>query len=279
MRKHFMLAGVVGATLSLFSCSKDMKTDQLRLENSAALTTAAAGSDELDAILKDLSPDTYLLSFDNLPVNNYITKAVYGNLSDEFQFCDPRYPSPVPSLYRLGYKTIPIKKIWIKTCPTMIPFKDIAARVAELLQKVDKRTFADLAVTEFAANQQILATKSFLTAANNLQPDAIDRVLYGKDLSKFRLTIPQSAALPAMTRGFYGTGDITQVAGSGARTTLTRYVGVSWKDVLAKKYPNLIGCFDPIVLRDIRASLINLDRKYAGLNLDEVAGGAILGIQ
>jgi len=272
-----MLAGVVGATLSLFSCSKDMKNDQPRLQSTTAVNARAAGSDELDAILKDLAPETYLLTFENLPVNQYITKAAYGSLSDEFQFGDPRFPSPVPSLYRLGYKTVPFKKIWIKTCPTMIPFKDIAARVAELLQKVDKRTFADLAVAEIGANQQLLATKSFLTAASNLQPDAFDRVLYGKDLSKFRLTINEASKLPAATRGFYGTGDITQVAGSGARTTLSKYVGVTWKDILSKKYPNLIGCFDPILLRDIRASLINLDRKYAGLNLEEVAGGATLG--
>jgi hypothetical protein len=279
MRKHFMLAGVVGiAALSLFSCTKDQKTADQSLPLSQPQTGAAArtaGSDELDAILKDLSPDTYLLSFDGLPANNYITKSVYGTLSDETLFGGPRYPSPIPALYKIGYTSIPINKIWVKTCPTMIPFTDIAARAAELIKKVDSKTFADLAVTEVGANQQLLATKTFLTAASRLQPDAVDKVLAGLDLGKFRLTLPAGTTLPAFTRGFYGIGDITLVPDAGARTTA--YVGLKWKDILSKRFPNLIGCFDEPILKEIREKFITLDKGFAKMTIEEVAGGAILG--
>jgi hypothetical protein len=278
MRKHFLSAGVVGiAALSLFSCAKEQKTAPQPL--SQTQTTNAAGrtasTDELDAILKDLTPETYLLSFDGLPANNYITKSVYGTLSDETQFGGPRYPNPIPALYKLGYTTIPFKKIWIKTCPTMIPFTDIASRAAELIRKADSKTFADLSVIEVGANQQLLATKSFLTSASRLQPDAIDKYLSGFDLTKFRLTLPAGTTLPAFTRGFYGIGDITQVPGANAR--ITNYVGLRWQDILIKRFPNLIGCFDPLVLKDIRANFSRLDKSFAKMTIEEVGGGAVIG--
>ncbi|SFD20892.1 hypothetical protein SAMN05518672_1011054 [Chitinophaga sp. CF118] len=278
MRNHLMLMGVAGiAALSLFSCSKDLKTDdQLLLQSGTAITKAAAGSDELDAILKDLPPETYLLGFDGLPINNYITKSIYGTLSDETQFGGPRYPSPIPALYKLGYTTIPFKKIWIKTCPTMIPYTDIAGRVRELLKKVDSKSFADLAVTEIGDKQQLLATKTFLTAASRLQPDAIDKGLSGLSLGKFRLSLPANNKLPYFTRGFYGIGDITAIPNAGARTTA--YIGLRWEDILRKRFPNLIGCFDPEILKDIRSKFIVIDKGvFTGLNVEEVAGGAIVG--
>jgi hypothetical protein len=281
MRKHFMLAGVAGiAALSLFSCTKDKNTpDQSLLPQSSNTAGArAAGTDELDAILKDLSPETYLLSFDGLPANNYITKARYGTFSDE-EFCGtPPYPNPFPELYKIGYTSgIPFKKIWIKTCPTMIPFKDIAARAALLMQKADSKTFADLAITEIGPNQQLLATKSFLTAASRLQPDAVDKALAGQNLKGFRLTLPAGTKLPAFTRGFYGIGNIDQIPDAGGARVISKYVGLKWKDILGKRFPNLIGCFDPIIMKDIRAQLTRIDKNFATLNIEEVANGAILG--
>lgn len=273
-----MLAGVAGiAALSLFSCSKDQKADQPLLPQSSNTTGArTAGTDELDAILKDLAPETYLLTFEGLPANNYITKAAYGTLSDE-EFCGtPPRPNPFPELYKIGYTSgIPFKKIWIKTCPTMIPFKDIASRAAALMQKVDSKTFADLAITEIGPNQQLLATKSFLTAASRLQPDAMDKALSGLDLKKFRLTLPQGTKLPGFTRGFYGIGDITQMPDAGARLPI--YAGLTWKDILSKRFPNIIGCFDEKILIDIRANFSRIDKNYANMNIEEVAGGAVLG--
>jgi hypothetical protein len=279
MRKHFFSAGVVGiAALSLFSCTKDQATADRPVAQTSTTTEAGArtaGTDELDAILKDLSPDTYLLSFSGLPANNYITKSVYGTLSDETQFGGPRYPSPVPALYKIGYTTIPINKIWIKTCPTMIPLTDIAARAAALIQKADPKTFADLAVTEIGASQQLLATKSFLTSASRLQPDVMDKYLASFDLTKFRLSLPAGATYPGFTRGFYGTGDITKVADTGARTTI--YVGLRWQDILRKRFPNMIGCFDPLILKDIRANFSRIDQGFAKMTIEEVAGGAVVG--
>lgn len=278
MRKHFTLAGVAGiVALSLFSCSKDQNTADQPLVPQSGNTAGArlAGSDELDVILKDLSPETYLLTFEGLPANNYITRSVYGTSTDESLSGGPRSFCPVPELNRIGYTTIPFDKIWIKTCPTMIPFKDIATRAADLMKKVDSKTFADLAVTEIGTNQQLLATKTFLTAASRLQPDVLDKALLGKDLKGFRLMLPKGTALPVFTRGFYGIGDINQVPDAGAR--LTAYVGLRWRDILGKRFPNLIGCFDPILLKDIRAQLTRIDKSFTTLNIEEVAGGAVLG--
>lgn len=275
-----MLAGVAGiAALSLFSCSKDQKADQpLSPQSSNAAGARTAGTDELDAILKDLSPETYLLTFDGLPANNYITKTRYGTFSDE-EFCGtPPYPFPIPGLAGIGYKTgTPFNKIWIRVCPIFIPFKDVAARVAAIMQKADPKAFADLTVTEIGTNQHLLATKSFLTAASRLQPDAVDKALAGQNLKGFRLTLPAGTKLPAFTRGFYGIGNIDQIPDAGGARIISNYVGLKWKDILGKRFPNLIGCFDPLIMKDIRAQLTRVDKSFATLNIEEVANGAILG--
>lgn len=275
--KRNLLAGVAGlAALTLFSCQKDQAP--LRPASEIAATRIAA-TDEMDAILKDLSPDTYLLTFEGLPANNYITKTSYGSLSDETLFGDGRSPLPFPYLERIGYNKAPFKKIWIKTCPTMIPYLDIAKRAAELIQKVDSRTYAGLTVTELGAKQQVLTTKAFLSGASRLQPDVVDTKVIGKSsLEKFRLSIPQGTALPYFTRGFYGLGDITQIPNGGATTRLTIYTSLKWEDILRRKFPNMIGCFDPLILREIRANFVSLDKNFEKLNLEEVAGGAVLGI-
>ncbi|MVT09632.1 hypothetical protein [Chitinophaga tropicalis] len=277
MRKHLLLAGVAGmAALALFSCRKEQQTAPQTTETST-VAGAREGGDELDAILQDLAPETYLLAFDGLPANNYITKPLYGALSEEAQFGGSGYPFPFPYLGKLGYDRAPFRKIWIKTCPTMIPVFDIAKRAAELVQKADPRTFADLTIFEAGKEQQVLATKSFLTAAANLQPDVIDnKVTAGLPLAKFRLTIPAGTSLPYFTRGFYGTGDITQVAGATGRLTI--YNGLKWEDILRRKYPNLIGCFDPEILKILRERFVRVSPQFEKLNMEEVAGGAIVGL-
>jgi hypothetical protein len=277
MRKHLLLAGVAGiATLALFSCSKEQQSAP---QSSAVSTTVAGGrttgTDEMDAILKDLAPETYLLAFDGLPANNYITKASYGSLSEETQYFGPGGRPPFPELAKIGYEKIPFRKIWIKTCPTMIPYLDIASRAAALAQKVDPKQLFDLGVYEVGRGQQLLATKSFLTAGARLLPDVIDQKVIGQtQLSQFRLSIP-TGAYPYFTRGFYGTADITQVPSAGARLTI--YNGLKWEDILKKKYPNLIGCFDPEIMKSLRDKLARFDSRFEKLGIEEVAGGVVIG--
>ncbi|QHS61086.1 hypothetical protein [Chitinophaga agri] len=276
MRKHLLLAGVTAmAALSLFSCKKEQQSAPLSSINST--TTAGgrtAGTDELDAILKDLSPDTYLLTWEGLPANNYITKATYGSLSDETQYFGPGGRPPFPELAKIGYEKIPFRKIWIKTCPTMIPYLDIAKRVGELAVKVDPKQLFDLGVYEVGRGQQLLATKTFLAAGARLPADVVDQKVIGaSSLAKFRLSVP-AGAYPYFTRGFYGTADITQFP-AGARVTL--YTGLKWEDILRKRFPNLIGCFDPQILRDIRSRFARLDARFEKLAIEEVAGGAVIG--
>lgn len=277
MRKHLLLAGVAGiATLALFSCRKEQQSAPQSSVNSTTEAGAKiAGTDQMDAILKDLAPETYLLAFDGLPANDYITKARYGSLSEETQYFGPGGRPPFPELAKIGYEKIPFRKIWIKTCPTMIPVLDIANRAAVIAQKADPRQLFDMGVHEVAKDQHLLATKSFLSAGAKLLPDVIDQKVIGQNtLSKFRLSIP-AGAYPYFTRGFYGTGDITQVSAAGARLTI--YNGLKWEDILRRRYPNLIGCFDPEILKDIRAKLSRIDTRFEKLGIEEVAGGAIIG--
>jgi hypothetical protein len=277
MRKHLLLAGVAGiAALSLFSCKKEQQAIAPSSNNSTTEAGARlAGTDELDAILKDLSPDTYLLAFDGLPANNYITRARYGNVSEETQYFGPGGRPPFPELAKIGYEKIPFRRIWIKTCPTMIPYLDIASRAAALAQKADPKQFFDLGVFEVAKGQQLLATKSFLAAGARLLPDVVDQKVIGQSsLGKFRLSIP-AGTLPYFTRGFYGTADITQVPSAGARLTI--YNGLKWEDILRRRFPNLIGCFDPEILKDIRSKFARLDTRFEKLAIEEVAGGAVIG--
>lgn len=273
----WILAGC--AALSLFSCQKDQTTPtgQSNLSaNTDNVNARAAGSDAMDAILKDLPQEAYLLSFDPLPQNPYVTRNSYGSLSDETLYPADKFASP--DLLKLGYKFIPIKKIWIRTCPTMIPLYDIANRAASLLQKADSKTFADITTLTVNDKQNILATKSFLQAASRLQPDAIDaKVTANAPLEKFRIALPDGSKLPYFTRGFYGIGDIDQ-ATPAARLADARLV-LTWKDLIRRKFPNMIGCFDIKYLKDIRANLISLDKRYAVLGIESVPGGAILGSQ
>jgi hypothetical protein len=276
MRKHLLFTGVAAiAALSLFSCKKDQQAAPQTIGSTTEPGGRLAGTDELDAILKDLSPDTYLLAFDGLPANAYITKARYGGLSDETQYFGPGGRPPFPELAKIGYEKVPFRKIWIKTCPTMIPYLDIASRAAALAQKADPKQFFDLGVYEISKGQQLLATKTFLTAGARLLPDVVDQKVIGSaPLSKFRLSVP-SGILPYFTRGFYGTADITQVSTAGAR--LTVYNGLKWEDILRRRFPNLIGCFDPEIMKDIRANFARLDVRFEKLNIEEVAGGVIVG--
>jgi hypothetical protein len=257
----------------MLSCQKDQTQpfDRANVLSPAPVAATATADDQLDAILKGLSPETYLLKFDGLAANPYITKSIYGNLSEEVQYAG----SPSPALQNIGYTKTPWKKIWIKTCPDMIPYTDIAARAAELMKKADSKTFFDV-TTVAIGRQNIIATQTFLKAAAAMQPDIVDNRVVGKlDLNKFRIALPAGTTFPYATRGFYGIGDITQaaptavsVAGTGTPT---------WESILRRKFPNMIGCFDPEILRVIRANFVTLDKRFAPMDVVEVPGGAMLG--
>lgn len=273
MRK-FIFFGTAGiAAMLMLSCQKDQTQpfDRTNTPAPSPVAANAAADDELDAILKGLSPDTYLLKFDGLAANPYITKSVYGSLSDEAQYAG----SPSPALQKIGYTKTPWKKIWIKTCPDMIPYIDIATRAAELMKKADSKTFFDV-TTVAVGKQHIIATKSFLGAAAAMQPDVIDNKVVGKlDLSKFRIALPAGTTFPYATRGFYGIGDITQAAPSAVRAAGTGEP--TWESILRRKFPNMIGCFDPEILRAIRANFVTLDKRFIPMDVIEVPGGAMLG--
>lgn len=271
-----MLFGTAGiAGLLMLACQKDQThpLDRSAVQTPGVVTaTTTATDDELDAILKGLSPETYLLTFSGMPANPYITKSSYGSLSEEKQYAG----SPSPALQKIGYTKTPWKKIWIKTCPDMIPYLDIANRAAELMKKADSKTFFDVTTVAVGTQQHVIATKTFLNAAAALQPDVIDnRVVGNLALSKFRIALPAGVSFPYATRGFYGIADITQAAGTGIRAAGTGTI--TWEDVLRRKFPNLIGCFDPQILRNIRANFVTLDKRFIPMEVVEVPGGAIMG--
>jgi len=273
MTRKFILSGTaVIAAMFMLSCQKDQTQpfDRASVLSPAPVAATATTDDELDAILRGISPETYLLKFDGLAANPYITKGVYGGLSEEVQYAG----SPSPALQKIGYTKTPWKKIWIKTCPDMIPYTDIAAKAAELMKKADSKTFFDV-TTVAVGRQNIIATQTFLKAAAAMQPDAIDSRVVGKlDLNKFRIALG-GTAFPYASRGFYGIGDITQAAPTAVRVAGTGTL--TWESILRRKFPNMIGCFDPEILRVIRANFVTLDKRFAPMDVVEVPGGAILG--
>jgi hypothetical protein len=274
MTKKFILSGTAGiAAMFMLSCQKDQTQpfNRANVLSPSPVAATATTDDELDAILKGLSPETYLLKFDGLPVNPYITRSIYGSLSEEVQYAG----SPSPALQKIGYTKTPWKKIWIKTCPDMIPYTDIAARAAELMKKADSKTFFDV-TTVAIGRQNIIATQTFLKAAAALQPDVVDSRVVGKlDLSKFRIALPAGTTFPYATRGFYGIGDITQAAPTAVSIAGTGTI--TWESILRRKFPNMIGCFDPEILKVIRENFVTLDKRFAPMDVAEVPGGAVLG--
>ncbi|HVI44655.1 MAG TPA: hypothetical protein VM802_07290 [Chitinophaga sp.] len=267
MNPKFLLGVCVGAFV-FCSCQKNLteKADLTTRPLDKNTAAAAASSDALDAILKDLPPSTYLLKFDNtLPVNPYITRKVYGTLSENTLV--PISKFGIRGLESIGYTLWPPRKIPFPTgpttCPDMLLRADIAQRVVDLLKNVNKNWY-DMTAVEVTQGQFVIGTAGYFKAASLTQPDVIDKNVIGQTaLKNFRLILPDATKYSGFQRRDYGSFDIASRSASGD----------TYENIIGRIYPNSIGCFYPL---DVSVLRYNLEKNYPGqfkFNVTQLPGG------
>jgi len=231
------------------------------LFSAAAFVTAAClftsckpKTERLDDIVKDLSADSYSLSFDKTYPDYGITKTSYGAESI-IAYADPEdVICGEPWRIRFPKSSVPIFKIpqiVQPTCPIMIPL-DIATRVEDVLTKADPVGFAGLKQLKLVDSKNVLlANEKFTGQFAALKPDMIDdSVLNGLDYNKFLLLEEPGNLSPGFTRNFYGTANIPDNA-----TKTNTITGANTNFVKIYR-PVLIGCLDPKILALIKERAI-----------------------
>jgi hypothetical protein len=139
----------VAAMLAFTSCKKDfIGGNDANNENNVALasrSTAITSFDRIDAIVKDLSLDSYSFSFSKAMPEAGVTKTAYG-ADNYLVYADPQdLICPEPIIFR--YKKIPIWKrpnFIQPTCPDMsIDIKKLT-QVQNVIAKADPAQYGSL---------------------------------------------------------------------------------------------------------------------------------------
>jgi hypothetical protein len=258
----------VAAMLTFSNCKKEQNVTPaegfVNSENTSNLTT-----DRIDAIMKDLSTDSYSLSFDRPILSAGITRTAYG-ADNYLVFADPQdliCPDPIKFRQRL----VPIWKIPVivqPTCPDMSIDIYKLEQVRELLVKAAPLKYGKLQEIKLSNGGGLLATGKFTNQYANLKTDKIDAIT--KDLSseKYLLFNAPGNFDGVFTRSFYGYADLNKIVFEPYRTNL--------KDILK---PTLKGCFDPLVLSIIRDRLQRIDPAlYKDLNVTTLPQDKSIGL-
>ena len=217
------------------------------------LTSCKAKTDRLDDIVKDLSADSYSLSFGKTYPDYGITKTSYGAES-VLAYADPQdVICPEPWRIRFPKSTVPVftfPKRVLPTCPTMIPL-DIANRVEGVLTKADPTEFAGLKQIKLIDSKNVLlANDQFTGQYTALKADMVDdSILNGLDYNKFLLLEEPVNLTQGFTRYFYGNASLNTDA---SVNTSSRSGKINFQIFR----PVLIGCFDPEILRLIREKFV-----------------------
>jgi len=263
MKTSLPLAFSAGLAIALLfsNCTKDNMNpgERITAENSSNATT---GEDRIDVIVKDLSADSYCLSFNKTYPESDITRRKYG--SDNYlAFADPQdliCPEPL----RLKYKFIPIWRrpnIVVPTCPDMTPDIYKLSEIQEVLIGADPKLYKTLRQVKFV-NQEggFLATNAFMKQFPVMQYDKIDDATSGLNLDKFLMLNDPANLGTAATRSFYGYADLNKIVLKPYKKSL--------KDIFK---PTLKGCYDPQTLKALKSKLQSIDQTYyASLTLTYV---------
>jgi len=269
-RITFALAATVVAAMLIFSnCKKGQDVIPVQgiasSESSSNLTTA----DRIDAIMKDLSTDSYSLSFDKPIRSAGITRTAYG-ADNYLVFADPQdliCPDPI----KFRQKLVPIWKMPIfvqPTCPDMSIDISRLERVRELLAKAAPVKYGKLQEIKLSNGGGLLASEKFTNQYVNLKTDKIDAIT--KDLSseKYLLFNPPGNVTGGFTRSFYGYADLNRI--------LFEPYKINLKDILK---PTLKGCFDPQILAIIKERLQRIDPVlYKDLNVTTLPQNQSIGL-
>lgn len=262
------LSASLACALLFSNCTKDnlIPGESVNAENSSNATT---GEDRIDAIVKDLSADSYSLRFTKTYPESNITKKAYG--SDSYlAFADPGdliCGEPI----RMKYKLIPIWRrpniVW-PTCPDMTPDIYKLGEIQETLISADPKLYKTLKQVKFI-NQEggFLGTNAFFKQYPAMQYDKIDDATAGLSLEKFLMLDNPSQLGVGATRSFYGYADLNKIVLKPYKKSL--------KDIFK---PTLKGCFDPQTLKALRSKLIGIDASYKSLTLTYLPENKSIGV-
>lgn len=246
------LSASLAVALFFTSCTKDNLNpgDSVNAENSSNSVT---GEDRIDVIVKDLSINSYSLSFKTTYPNAGITRTAYGT-DNYLAFADPQdviCGDPI----RLRYKQIPIWRrpniVW-PTCPDMTPDIYKLGQIQELLISADPLRYKTLKQVKFISQEGgFLGTSAFFKQFPAMQYDKIDDATAGFSLDKFlMLNDPRNPGTGA-TRSFYGYANLNKIVLAPYKKSL--------KDIFK---PTLKGCFDPETLKALMSRLQSIDPAY-----------------
>jgi hypothetical protein len=258
-----LVATGVAATLAFTSCKKDLATNDgasnLNSVASAGRSTDISAPDRIDAIVKDLSLDSYSFSFSKPIPNAGITKTAYG-ADNYLVYADPQdliCPEPI----RIRYKKVPIWKrpdFIQPTCPDMAIDVNKLTQVEQIMAKADPAQYGALKGIRISNGGAALAAQNFIKGYASLQLDKLDAMTKDLDPSRFVLLgAADNINGGAFTRGFYGYADLDALVFQPYKTNLR---------IIIK--PTIKGCFDPQTLKIIRERLVEFNsRMYKGLTV------------
>ncbi|MEP6947916.1 MAG: hypothetical protein ABI863_01515 [Ginsengibacter sp.] len=258
-----LAATSVAAMLTFTSCKKDLAYNEANDNGSnlayASREASITAPDRIDAIVKDLSLDSYSFSFSNPMPNAGITRTAYG-ADNYLVYADPQdliCPEPI----RIRYKYVPIWKrpnFIQPTCPDMAIDVNKLTQVQQLIAKADPAQYGSLKGIKISNGGAALASGAFIKSYSNLQLDKMDALTKGLDPSRFVLLgAPDNTKGGAFTRNFYGYADLDALVFKPYKTNL--------RDIIK---PTIKGCFDPLILKTIRERLVEFNAgMYKGLTV------------
>lgn len=260
-------------TCALFtSCTKDnMKPNSGDFTSAATETSAAstAKGDRINAIMKDLSVNSYSLSFDKAMPEVGITKTAYG-ADNYLAFADPQ-DLICGDLIRWKYVRVPIWKrpnIVQPTCPDMSIDIYKLSQVQDLLMKGDYAQYGNLKQMKLLNGGAFMATETFTKEFSAMKADKIDEALNGLKLDGFLMLNAPGNFGTGATRNFYGQADLNKIVFQPYKKNLI--------DILK---PTLKGCYDPIILSSIKERLQKIDPSfYKGLSVSYLPETKSIGI-
>ena len=248
------LSASLACALFFTNCTKDNMNpgESVNAENSSNATT---GEDRIQAIVNDLSVDSYSLNFRQAYPNSGISKKHYGT-DTYLAFADPgdlRCPDPIRKRYiKIPIWRRPVVTPWPPTCPDMTPDIYKLEQIQQLLISADPKFYGSLKEVKFI-NQDggFLGTDAYFKKFAAMQYDKIDNATARLSLDKFLMLSDGANLGTGATRNFYGYADLNEIVFKPYKKTL--------KDILPTQ---LKGCFDPETLKLLRAQLQQVDPVY-----------------
>jgi len=262
----------VVAMLAFSNCKKEQTAISSYSPTSTSLTTASGFTftdDRINAIVKDLSQNSYSLSFEKPYYDAGITQTAYG-ADNYLAYVDPQdliCPDPI----RLKFRRIPIWKrpnFVLPTCPDMIIDVIKWKEIREVLAKADPAQFGELKKLDILGGGAFFATEKLTSQYKTMQLDKIDGLTKDLNQERFLMLNQPGDFTGGFTRNFYGNADLNEV--------VLRPKRIDLKDLFR---PILKGCFDPQILAIIRERLQRMDPvAFQGLEVTPVMDDKSIGL-